>query len=117
MINTDLSMMGWCRKGKVDCHLHGTKATGSLSVCLKCTNGKLASLKTLHAVVPGGASAGTSGATFSLARDPNETRGRIGANPGHSRLVPGAAPPDTKTASKNAKRRQRAKVTHLLLFV
>lgn len=47
---------------------------------------------------------------FSLARDPNDSRGRIGANAHHARLVPGAAPPDTKSASKNAKRRQRAKV-------
>lgn len=58
-----------------------------------------------------GAGASSSG-NFSLAHDPNDTRGRIGVNANHKNLVPGAPAPDTKTASKNAKRRQRAKVQH-----
>ncbi|BDA46939.1 Eukaryotic translation initiation factor 2A [Coccomyxa sp. Obi] len=56
----------------------------------------------------GSAGASSSG-NFSLAHDPSDTRGRIGVNAHHKNLVPGAPTPDTKTASKNAKRRQRAK--------
>lgn len=58
-----------------------------------------------------GSGASSSG-NLSLAHDPNDTRGRIGVNAHHKNLVPGAPAPDTKTASKNAKRRQRAKVQH-----
>ena len=47
---------------------------------------------------------------FSLARDAEDLRGRIGLNLHHQRLVPGAAPPESKTASKNAKKRLRNKV-------
>ncbi|KAK9918766.1 hypothetical protein WJX75_006714 [Coccomyxa subellipsoidea] len=56
----------------------------------------------------GSAGASSSG-NFSLGHDPNDSRGRIGVNAHHKSLVPGAVAPDTKTASKNAKRRQRAK--------
>ena len=54
-----------------------------------------------------GASAGGS---FSLAHDSESSRGRLGLNLHHQRLVPGAAPPESKSSSKNAKRRGRAKV-------
>lgn len=56
------------------------------------------------------AAGASSSGNFSLAHDPNDTRGRIGINAHHKPTVPGAGPPETKTASKNAKRRQRAKV-------
>ena len=57
------------------------------------------------------ANAGASASgNFSLARDAEDLRGRIGLNLHHQRLVPGAAPPESKTASKNAKKRSRAKV-------
>ena len=59
------------------------------------------------AVTSTGASAG---GNFSLAHDSESSRGRIGINMHHQRLVPGAAPPDSKSSSKNAKRRSRAKV-------
>ena len=52
---------------------------------------------------------------FSLARDAEDLRGKIGLNLHHQRLVPGAAPPESKTASKNAKKRNRAKVAVLAL--
>ena len=55
---------------------------------------------------PGASASGN----FSLARDADDLRGRIGLNLHHQRLVPGAAPPDSKTASKNAKKRNRNKV-------
>ncbi len=58
------------------------------------------------------ASGASSSGNFSLGHDPNDSRGRIGVNAHHKTLVPGAPAPDTKTASKNAKRRQRAKVQH-----
>ena len=51
------------------------------------------------------AGAASSG-TFSLAYDPADSaRGRLGG-PTLRTLVPGAAPPDTKAASKNARRRR-----------
>jgi len=56
------------------------------------------------------AAGASSSGNFSLGHDPDDTRGRIGINARHKPTVPGAGPPDTKTASKNAKRRQRAKV-------
>ncbi|EIE21931.1 eIF2A-domain-containing protein [Coccomyxa subellipsoidea C-169] len=57
----------------------------------------------------GSAAGASSSGNFSLGHDPNDSRGRIGVNAHHKTLVPGAPAPDTKTASKNAKRRQRAK--------
>ena len=58
-------------------------------------------------IVYAGASAS---GNFSLARDAEDLRGKIGLNLHHQRLVPGAAPPESKTASKNTKKRNRAKV-------
>lgn len=63
-----------------------------------------------------GTGASSSG-NFSLGHDPNDSRGRIGVNAHHKNLVPGAVAPDTKTASKNSKRRQRAKVLHFQEFL
>lgn len=58
-----------------------------------------------------GASGGQApGGTFSLAFDSNDKMRRPGAQKG-SALPPGAAPPDSKTASKNAKRRANRKKT------
>ncbi|KAL4428252.1 hypothetical protein ABPG75_002341 [Micractinium tetrahymenae] len=64
---------------------------------------------------PGAAAAAA--ATFSLARDANDTGGKIptgavAARPAvASNLPPGAAPPPSKSASKNAKRRAAKKKT------
>ena len=59
--------------------------------------------------VAAGTGASSSG-NFSLAHDSESSRGRLGLDLHHQRLVPGAAPPESKTSSKNAKRRGRAKV-------
>ena len=64
---------------------------------------------TLFESAPVGTGVSTSG-NFSLAHDSESSRGRLGLNLHHQRLVPGAAPPESKSSSKNAKRRGRTKV-------
>ena len=61
-----------------------------------------------------GAGASSSG-NFSLAHDADDLRGKIGLNLHKQRLVPGAAPPESKTASKNTKKRNRNKVPPMTL--
>ena len=64
---------------------------------------------TFYEATAAGTGASSSG-NFSLAHDSESSRGRLGLDLHHQRLVPGAAPPESKTSSKNAKRRGRARV-------
>ena len=64
--------------------------------------------KTAHALLTleiGGYADASSSGTFSLAYDAADSRGRLGG-PTLKSLPPGAAPPETKAASKNARRRR-----------